>query len=176
MSGQQELDLVKKCKERGVGFIAMKGLAGGLINDSRAAYAYLAQFDNVLPIWGVQHMHELEEWLSYMDNPPVMSEELQTIINKDRASVKDAFCRSCGYCMPCPKGIIINQCARMVLMLGRAPTVKWLSEDWQREMEKINDCINCGQCKSRCPYGLDVPNLLKKNLEGYYKILEESKK
>ncbi|MBQ2908938.1 MAG: 4Fe-4S dicluster domain-containing protein, partial [Clostridia bacterium] len=64
-------------------------------------------------------------------------------------------------------------CARMVLMLGRAPTKKWLSDEWQKEMAKINDCINCGRCKSRCPYGLDVPNLLKQNLEGYNRILQE---
>ena len=173
LSGEKEIELVKKCKERGVGFIAMKGLAGGLINNARAAYGYLDQFDNVLPIWGVQHMHELEEWLSFMDTPPTLDEELVSLIIKDRESMKGAFCRSCGYCMPCPKGIIINQCARMVLMLGRAPTKKWLSDEWQKEMAKINDCINCGRCKSRCPYGLDVPNLLKQNLEGYNRILQE---
>ncbi len=72
--------------------------------------------------------------------------------------------------MPCPKGIKINNCARMSLMLRRAPSKAWLTEDMQKEMMKIEDCINCGQCKSKCPYKLDTPVLLRKNLEDYKKF------
>ena len=67
-----------------MGFIAMKALSGGLINNSRAAYVYLAQFDNVLPIWGVQRERELDEFLSYVGNPPEMTDEIRALIDKDR--------------------------------------------------------------------------------------------
>lgn len=171
LTSEKELELVKKCKEKNVGFIAMKGLAGGLINRSEAAMAFMTQFDNVLPIWGVQREKELEEWLSYMEETPVMNEELQAFIDKERQELVGEFCRGCGYCMPCPKGIVINTCARMSLMLRRAPSANWLTPAMQAEMKKIEDCLECGKCKSKCPYELNTPELLKKNYEDYKKVL-----
>lgn len=154
-----------------MGFIAMKALSGGLINNSAAAYAYLAQYDNVLPIWGVQRESELDEFLSYIENPPTMTEELAGVIRHDREELLGDFCRGCGYCMPCPAGIEINNCARMSLLLRRAPYAGYLGSEWQENMMKIEKCIHCNQCKSKCPYGLDTPTLLQKNLEDYKKVL-----
>lgn len=171
LSSEREVELVQACREAGMGFIAMKGLAGGLIRNSKAAMAYMLQFDNVLPIWGVQRMSELEEWLAFMDAEPSMDEETRIYIEKERAELAGDFCRGCGYCMPCPAGIMINQCARMSLMLRRAPSAGWLSEDMQAEMKKIENCLNCGKCRSRCPYELNTPELLRKNLEDYKKVL-----
>ena len=82
------------------------------------------------------------------------------------------FCRGCGYCMPCPKGIQINQCARMSLMLRRAPAASWLNDHWQAEMKKIEECLNCGKCKQHCRYHLNTPELLKKNYEDYKTFLK----
>lgn len=76
MTTDKELELVHACAKQQMGFIAMKGLAGGLINNSAAAYAYLAQFEHVLPIWGVQRENELDEFLSYIDAPPVLDDAL----------------------------------------------------------------------------------------------------
>lgn len=171
LSSAKELELVRKCAEHNVGFIAMKGLAGGLINNSKAAMAYMTQFDNVLPIWGVQRMKELEEWLAYFDATPAMDEEITAFIEKEKKELSGDFCRGCGYCMPCPAGITINQCARMSLMLRRAPSEAWLSDYWQAEMQKVAGCLNCGKCKKKCPYELDTPTLLKKNYEDYKKVL-----
>ena len=170
LSGEREKALVAKCAENNVGFICMKALAGGLINHSAAAAAYLAQY-KVLPIWGIQHEWELKEFLSYIQEPPTLSGELEAVIAKDRAELTGDFCRSCGYCMPCPEGIMINQCARMSLLMRRAPHRPYLSEKWQAEMKKIENCRECGKCKEKCPYELDTPALLKKNYEDYKKIL-----
>ena len=167
----REIELVNLCREKNVGFIAMKGLAGGLIHNSKAAMAYISKYDNVLPIWGIQKMSELEEWLKFMDEEPVLNDEISEYIEKERKELVGDFCRGCGYCMPCPKEIKINNCARMSLMLRRAPSKAWLTEDMQKEMMKIEDCINCGQCRSKCPYKLDTPALLRKNLEDYKKVL-----
>ena len=172
LSDDREIALAKRCEDRGMGFIAMKGLAGGLITRSDAAMAFLEDHPNVVPIWGIQKESELEEWLSYMDNTPVMTDEIKAFIEKEKAELAGNFCRGCGYCMPsCPMGITIFNCARMSQMIRRAPSEAWLSDHWQAEMKKIEDCIECGQCSAHCPYELDTPNLLKKNYEDYKKIL-----
>ena len=171
LSSEKELALVKKCKEANMGFIAMKGLAGGLINRSEAAMAFMTQFDNVLPIWGIQKEKELEEWLAFMEETPAMTEELRTYIEKEQKELTGEFCRGCGYCMPCPAGIMINQCARMSLMLRRAPSKAWLTPQMQAEMKKIEGCLHCNQCMSKCPYELNTPELLQKNYEDYKKVL-----
>lgn len=172
LAGEKELELVNLCKEKNVGFICMKALSGGLITRSDAAYAFLAQYDNTLPIWGIQRESELDEFLSYNEVPPTMSGEIKALIDHDRQELAGDFCRGCGYCMPCPKGIQINTCARMSLLLRRSPTTNWLSEKGQAMMKQIEECIECGLCKTKCPYELDTPNLLKKNYEDYKTFLK----
>ena len=171
LAAEPDLELVELCRARGVGFIAMKALSGGLITDSAAAYAYLAQFDNVLPIWGIQRMSELEEFLSYFDNPPSMTEEMTATIARDRAEMAGDFCRGCGYCMPCPVGIEINNCARMAQLIRRSPSAGWLTPAAQEKMMRIEQCLECGSCAAKCPYGLDTPALLRRNLADYKNIL-----
>lgn len=171
LSSEKDIELVKACKKANMGFIAMKGLAGGLIHNSKAAIAFMTQFDNVLPIWGIQKMEELEEWLAFMDETPVYDEELRAYVEQEKKELSGDFCRGCGYCMPCPADIMINNCARMSLMLRRSPSKAWLTEEMQAEMAKIENCLNCRQCVSKCPYELNTPELLRKNLEDYKKVL-----
>ncbi|MCF0131692.1 MAG: aldo/keto reductase [Pseudobutyrivibrio sp.] len=171
LASDKELALVEACSKANMGFIAMKGLAGGLINNSKAAMAYMTQFDNVLPIWGIQKMSELEEWLAFMDETPLMSDDIMSFIEKEKKELAGDFCRGCGYCMPCPAGIMINQCARMSLMIRRAPSEGWLSESMQQEMKKIENCLHCNKCVSKCPYELNTPSLLEKNYEDYKKVI-----
>ena len=172
ISGEKELELLNLCRENDMGFIAMKGLAGGLLNNSRVCYAFMSQFDNVLPIWGVQRERELDEWLSYNNNPPVMDDEIKEIIEKDRKELSGDFCRGCGYCMPCPMGIQISECARMIQMIRRSPSESQLSEEARAMMANIHNCVKCGKCMDKCPYSLPIPTLLEKNLEDYEGIIE----
>lgn len=171
LSGEPELNLVQGCKEHQMGFIAMKALSGGLITNSAAAYAFAAQYPEVLPIWGIQRDHELDEFLSYVKNPPVMTDQIRDLIDQDRLQLCGSFCRGCGYCMPCPVGIEINNCARMSLLLRRSPSASHLSREGQAKMMKIKECLHCGKCASQCPYGLDTPALLEQNLKDYEEIL-----
>lgn len=171
LASEEEIALVRKCKERNMGFIAMKSLSGGLLTNSAACYAFAAQYDNVLPIWGIQRESELDEFLSYVEHPPVMTPELKAVIESDRKELSGEFCRGCGYCMPCPVGIEINSCARMIQMIRRTPSANQLTEKSQAMMLKIEECLQCGQCAERCPYHLDTPALLQKNLEDYKRIL-----
>lgn len=172
LASKKDLALVQLCQEKDVGFICMKGLSGGLITNSAAAYAWQLQFENTLPIWGVQREEELDEFLSYMDNPPTLEDPaIQAAIEKDQKELTGNFCRSCGYCLPCPAGINIPQCARMSQLIRRSPSANWLTPQAQEMMLNIENCKNCGHCKSKCPYELDTPTLLKQNLADYQNIL-----
>ncbi|PIE54815.1 MAG: aldo/keto reductase [Dethiosulfovibrio peptidovorans] len=166
LSAPKDLELVDLCARLDVGFIAMKGMSGGLVTDARLSFAFLRQFENVVPIWGIQRRSELEEFLKLEASPPLLS-DLWQAIETDRTDLAGDFCRSCGYCLPCPAGIDIPQAARMSLLLGRMPWRPFMSEKWRKKMEQIEDCILCRQCSSRCPYGLDTPALLQKNLAFY---------
>ncbi|MCQ2458372.1 MAG: aldo/keto reductase [Clostridia bacterium] len=170
LASEREHALVEKCANANMGFIAMKGLCGGILTNSAACMAYMTRYP-VLPIWGIQRDAELSEWLSFFDREPEMTPELSAMIEADRKELATDFCRGCGYCEPCTAGIQIHNCARMTPMIRRSPSAGFLSEYWQAEMARIDECVDCGICKTRCPYGLDTPNLLRRNLEDYRNIL-----
>ena len=172
LASERELKLVEDCSKADMGFIAMKGLAGGMLNNPKACMAFMSRFDNVLPIWGIQRESELEEWLAFFEKDAVSDDEVEAVIAKDRAELSGEFCRSCGYCAPCTVGIKIFNCARMSQLIRRSPSASYLSEEWQKEMLKIEECVDCGMCKTRCPYQLDIPALLRKNLADYKEILK----
>ena len=170
LASDRDIALVKATAAAGMGFIAMKGLSGGLLTNADACMAFMSQYP-ALPIWGIQRDRELDDWLSYFSKDCAMTDELRATIERDRAELLGEFCRGCGYCSPCTVGIVINQCARMSQMIRRAPSAAWLSDYWKTEMARIADCVDCGLCKTRCPYELDIPNLLRKNLADYNEIL-----
>jgi predicted aldo/keto reductase-like oxidoreductase len=175
LATQKDLEIVNGAKEKNMGFLAMKALSGGLIHNAGAAYAYLSGFPQVLPLWGIQRESELDEFLSFQENPPKMNPEYEKIINEDRKTLQGDFCRGCGYCMPCPAGIEINNCARMSLLLRRAPSKAYLTQEFQQKMKKIENCLHCGACMKKCPYGLNTPRLLEENLKDYKEVLAGKK-
>ena len=167
ISSDRDIALVEKSRQADMGFIAMKGLAGGLLTNSKACMAFMSQFDNVVPIWGVQRENELDEWLDFFEDAPVLDDEMRALIEADKKELSGDFCRGCGYCQPCTSGIIISQCARWSQMVRRAPSEAWLSDFWRAELEKTTKCTGCGVCMTRCPYKLNIPQLLKKNYADY---------
>jgi aryl-alcohol dehydrogenase-like predicted oxidoreductase len=171
LSSPDELALIGLCRENNIGLLAMKALCGGIIRNAKAAFAFLRQYENVIPIWGIQQMHELDEFLMYENKPPLLDSVLQKVIEADKAELSGSFCRCCGYCLPCAVGIPINNAARITFLIKRAVKEYWLSPEWQKNMRLIDDCINCGHCKQNCPYSLDVPALLRAQKEEYFKLL-----
>ncbi len=154
LSGPEDLALVSRCEELDMGFIAMKALSGGLITNARAAFAWMRRQEHAVPIWGIQKREELEEFLALEADPPGWDAELEAFVEADRKELSGAFCRGCGYCLPCPAGIPINNANRMRELLRRSPPAQWLTDEWAALMAKIDGCTKCGACGTRCPYGL----------------------
>lgn len=172
ISADKDLDLVDVCRQNDVGLIAMKALSGGLLTDARLAFAALRQYENVVPIWGIQRESELAQFLALEADPPLMDDGMRAAIEREKAELSGNFCRGCGYCLPCQVEIPIPTAARMAYLLRRSPNERLLTPEWQEQMMRIEDCLECGQCSERCPYDLDTPALLKKMLQNYLAFVE----
>lgn len=167
LAADKDFAIVEACRMADMGYIAMKGLSGGLLNNAEACYAFMREYPHVVPIWGIQHEWELDEWLELDRRDLRMTPALRAVIEKDRKELAGNFCRSCGYCLPCAAGIDIPQAARMNALLRRSPYQQYMTDTWYAKMHKIEECVHCDQCKSRCPYGLDTPALLQLMLADY---------
>jgi predicted aldo/keto reductase-like oxidoreductase len=167
LSDDKDLELISVCRKNNVGLIAMKALSGGLITNARLAWLFMRQYENVAPIWGLQKMSELEEFLSYERDHPVWTDELRENIARDKAELSDNFCRGCGYCLPCVAGIEINWVARMPQAIRRMKAEEFLTPEWRDKMKLAESCVHCDACKSRCPYELDTPALVAASYEDY---------
>lgn len=167
LATQEDIALVSLCREENVGFICMKALSGGLITDASIPFAFLAQYPHAVPIWGFQRMDELENLLELSQNPPALDEAMLARIEEDRRALSGAFCRGCGYCMPCPVQIPIHNANRMAQLITRSPSAQWMTPEWREGMERIEACTRCGACEKRCPYGLKPYETLPGHLAFY---------
>lgn len=173
ISSAEDRSLVDECRRHQVGFIAMKALCGGLLTRIPAAFAFFAQYADVVPIWGMQRDQELTEFLELERNPPALSDALLADIERDRKELSASFCRGCGYCLPCAAEIPIPMAARMSFLLRRAPYRQFLTEEWRQKMQRISDCTECRLCAQRCPYELDTPALLRTMLADYLEFADQ---
>ncbi|MDR0827544.1 MAG: aldo/keto reductase [Desulfovibrio sp.] len=169
----EELQLVEKCREADVGLIAMKALAGGLIVNIPAAYAFLRSLETVLPIWGVQSREELADFLRLEAEPPAYDERMKAAVRAEQEALGGRFCRGCGYCLPCPQEIFIPFIARLDRLLRRSPWQQYAEADWVEKMRAAKSCIQCGACAERCPYKLDTPELIADNVRDYENFMRE---
>lgn len=175
LATEKDTEVVEKCQRADVGFICMKAMSGGLIREPRATFAFLQKYPHVVPIYGVQRMEELRQWLELDANPPAWDAELEAMVQKEREELSGDFCRSCGYCLPCPQNIPIPNAARIQFLMTRSPYGPYLTKEWREGMDRIDQCIHCNHCKSHCPFGLDTPSLLVSQKAWYDKFYEEHK-
>lgn len=175
LSSKREMDFTRQCKGLDIGFIAMKALSGGLVRQIPAAYAFLRRFENVVPIWGIQRMEELDEFLALEADPPAWDAKMEALVEEERNALGKDFCRGCGYCLPCPAQIPIPMLARMSLLLARGLWRRETTPEAQARMANAENCIYCGDCAARCPYGLDTPTLVKEHYAAYKAFVAEKK-
>ena len=151
-----------------VGFIAMKPFGGGLITGAGIAIKYLAQFNSVVPDPGIEKLSEMEEIVKIMKaNEPLTEEDLAAIENV-KNELGSSWCHRCEYCKPCPQDISISMALNIKSIDKRMPTHR-VKAMMAGIMEKAAECTQCRNCVGRCPYNLDIPELLKDNLAYYEK-------
>ena len=156
-------ELIARCKEKNIGFIAMKPLAGGAIENVSLAIRYICANDNVtVVIPGMAEEKELEQNLrACLDESP-LSEEEQKEIAGIREQLGSNFCRRCNYCAPCTAGINIPSVFLFAGYLERYDLGDWARDRYDSLAVKASACVGCGECETRCPYQLPIREMLKK--------------
>ncbi|MFC2069766.1 aldo/keto reductase [Chloroflexota bacterium] len=165
-------ELYALCKEHDVGLIAMKPLAGGMLDNITIAFKYLLQFPEVVPIPGIEKVHEIEEIVKLIDGPTKLTEVEKREMQRLRDELGDQFCRRCEYCQPCTEGIPISSVMTSDTVAKRMPPERLFSGMFAESIEKARSCTECGDCEERCPYHLPIREIIAKRIKGY----EEAKK
>ncbi len=173
-------ELVSLAKKHNVGFIAMKPFAGGLLDDANLTIKYLLQFDNVVPIPGIEKTKEIEEIVNIVNGSWELTSQEQTKMEKFRSELGTQFCRRCGYCMPCPEGVRIEQLVCMPILWKLWPSKETLSDEsiggfMKASVESAENCIQCGECEEKCPYHLPIREMITKSINLYEKMKKQKK-
>lgn len=160
---QQGAELIHKCAEKNIGFIVMKPLAGGAIEDASLALRYVCSNPDVtVVIPGMAEIHELEQNLAACSNTEPLTQEELKEMDKVREQLGTDFCRRCNYCAPCTVGINIPSVFLFAGYLQRYDLADWAKDRYSTLKVKASACIGCGKCEPRCPYHLPIREKLKK--------------
>jgi predicted aldo/keto reductase-like oxidoreductase len=158
-----ENEAIPLAQKLDLGFIAMKPMGGGLLDNAGLSFRYLLQFSGIVPDPGVERIEEIREIAGIVEKNQPLTAEDKKEIEKLRIQFGPSWCHRCDYCQPCPQGIAISA------VLGAKSSSKRFSPERARAMigpavEKAKACLECGDCMTRCPYHLEIPKLLKENI------------
>lgn len=155
-------DLIARCREKNIGFICMKPLAGGAIENGTLALRYIAANPNVsVIIPGMAAPEELTENIAAVNNTQPLSQQEQEAVQAVRSQLGTQFCRRCNYCAPCTVGISIPNVFLMEGYLSRYGLEDWARSRYDSLAHTASECIECGACEPRCPYQLPIRRMLK---------------
>ena len=166
----QAKELIHICTEKNIGFIAMKPLAGGAIDDAALAMRFLASEQEVtVAMPGMAEVAELEQNVAAFSNTsPLTKEELQQM-QAIRDSLGTQFCRRCNYCAPCTAGIPISAVFLMEGYYSRYGLTDWAAKRYEGLAGHASDCVDCGVCETRCPYNLPIRQMLQSAVKTFGK-------
>jgi predicted aldo/keto reductase-like oxidoreductase len=149
----------------------MKPLAGGLLQNVPVAFKYLLQFDDVVPDPGIETAAEIDEIVALVEGPPGFTDSERSEMIQMREELGTRFCRRCQYCLPCPEGVPIPTVLNMRSFHRRLPREHMISGWVADAVAKARGCVECGECESKCPYGLEIPAMIANNV-AFYDALE----
>lgn len=160
---QQGAELIDKCLEKNVGFVDMKPLAGGAIEDSALALRYICANPAVtVVIPGMATAEEIEQNIAACENTAPLTDEELEAMDAVRRQLGSNFCRRCNYCAPCTQGISIPNVFLFAGYLERYDLKDWAVDRYSGLPVNASDCIGCGACEPRCPYNLPISEMMKK--------------
>ena len=169
----QAADLIRKCAEKGKGFICMKPLAGGAIENAPLAMRFIASNKDItVNIPGMANEDELKQNVAAACDPASLSEEELREVQNIRDTLGNQFCRRCNYCQPCTMGINISFCFTINGYLTRYGLKDWAIGRYKGMAVEPNACIECGMCESRCPYHLPIIEMLKDVYSNFQKEIK----
>ena len=155
-------EFIAKCTEKNIGFICMKPLAGGAIEDATLALRFIAANPHVsVVIPGMAAPEEIQQNIAAISDPAPLSEKEQTAMEEVRRQLGTHFCRRCNYCAPCTAGISIYSMFLMDGYLSRYGLADWARQRYDAMAKTASDCVDCGVCETRCPYNLPIRQMLK---------------
>lgn len=161
-----EKELHGEARKRGLGILAMKPFAGGMIDNAEVAFKFLRQHPDVLPIPGFDSIGQVDEVVSLYERPNVVRGKDLESMDRYRTVLGKQFCRRCEYCQPCPQGVMITAAMGYKVIASRmSPRVA--VEFSRAAMESVKLCDECGTCLDRCPYELPIPDMLKAHYDLY---------
>ena len=159
-------ELIAKCKENNIGFICMKPLAGGAIDDATLALRFILSDSAVsVVIPGMADPAEIAQNVAAVADTSPLSDEEQKKITAIREELGTNFCRRCNYCSPCTVGINIPAVFLFEGYYSRYDLKEWSLARYTALPKTASDCIECGACEERCPYDLPIRKMLKKTAE-----------
>ena len=159
--------LIPLCREQGVGFIAMKPMGGGMLEDAGPAFKYLRQVPGIEPLVGIQADAEIDEIVKLYEGPATLSDAERAEIERLRETLGTRFCRSCDYCQPCQQGIRISSVMRLKSHARRFSEERVFGEWGRSNVSLAETCVDCGECETRCPYELPIREVMRENMAWY---------
>ena len=164
-------ELLPLCREHNVGFIVMKPMAGGMLENAAVAFKYLLQFPDIVIIPGIQKVQEIEEIVRIYSRSPKMTPAEHKKMQQMREELGTRFCRRCDYCQPCSQQIPISMIMTFPTFVKRLPPGWYLKGGFIPDaMAKAASCTECGECEARCPFRLPIREMLKENYNLYEQV------
>ncbi len=170
VTNEAATELIPLAQKHDVGFIAMKPMAGGLLDNAVLAIKYLLQFDHVVPDPGIERVEEIEEIVGIVQGPWELTSRKWQEIERIRAQVGTRFCRRCGYCQPCLQGVSIVLIMNLRSFWKRLPAERFSTGWLAKALESTDNCIECGECEDKCPYDLPIREMIVENMAFYENV------
>jgi len=159
--------LLPLARQYDVGFIAMKPLAGGMLDNPKLAFKYLFQFPDVVPIPGIEKVEEIEEIVEILEAGKKMTAAEKKEMAHLKQELGHKFCHRCDYCQPCTMNIPISTVLTSASFAKRLPEERFFGDMVAKAMEAAANCADCGECETRCPYELPIRQLLNEQVDWF---------
>jgi len=160
-------DLIPLAREHDLGIIVMKPMAGGMLDNPALSFKYLNTFPDLLVLVGIAKVGEMEQNIGLLESKGELTIDEQREMQRIRDELGHGFCRMCNYCQPCPQKIMISAIMYTEVALKRFDPKRIFEGEWDKFMDKVPECIDCGECEKRCPYELPIRSRIRAAFERY---------